>query len=182
MRAHNSLITLKQKICKRCGNPSYIFSHGRCKLCATIEYTLAKDKKELNESNGELEDWFKERREEMTGICSNCGNPSSKKNDKFYKCSIAHILPKAYFPSVDTHPDNWIELCFWGDNSCHTNMDNQLLDMSEMNCWNEIIIKFQKIYPSIASIERRRIPSILLQQNYFNTLRYLMGGKIKLLK
>jgi hypothetical protein len=46
MRAHNSTIRLKQKPCKRCGLPKYIFSKGICKECATIEDTLARDEKE----------------------------------------------------------------------------------------------------------------------------------------
>lgn len=110
----------------------------------------------------ELDIWFKERRKEMTGRCKHCGGHSCKHDDKYFKHSIAHILPKAYFPSVATHPDNWIELCFW-NKSCHTQMDNKMLDLIDMNCFDEIITKFCKIYPSIAKEERRRIPSILLQ-------------------
>lgn len=109
----------------------------------------------------DLEKWFKERRKGMTGKCSNCGEPSCKSADN-YKNSIAHILPKAYFPSVATHKDNWIELCFW-NNSCHTQMDNKMLDLIDMNCFSEIVDKFVKMYPSIATIEKRRIPSVLMQ-------------------
>lgn len=108
-----------------------------------------------------LDLWFPERRKEMTGKCKHCGGKSCKDDDKYYRFSIAHILPKAYFPSVATHPDNWIELCFWKEN-CHANMDNKVLDLIDMNCFDEIIVKFQKIYPFIAKEERRRIPKILL--------------------
>jgi hypothetical protein len=41
-RAYNSTIVVKKKTCRRCGEPSYIFSKGRCKQCATIEDTLAR--------------------------------------------------------------------------------------------------------------------------------------------
>jgi ssDNA-binding Zn-finger/Zn-ribbon topoisomerase 1 len=109
----------------------------------------------------ELADWFEDRHKEMTGICKHCGGKTQKGKEN-YRNSIAHILPKAYFKSVATNPNNWIELCFYG-NSCHSQMDNKMLDLTEMNCWDEIVTKFVKIYPSIAKEERRRIPKILLE-------------------
>lgn len=111
---------------------------------------------------GALDRWFKDRRNEMTGRCHHCNGISCKHDDKYYKFSICHILPKAYFPSVATHEYNWIELCFWNKN-CHGNMDNKMLDLTEMNCWDEIVTKFCIMYPSIAEKEKRRIPQALLQ-------------------
>lgn len=113
-------------------------------------------------TNSDIWEWFNERRKEMTGTCKHCGGATLKNNEKTFYFCIAHILPKAYFPSVSTHPDNWIELCFYG-NSCHTNLDNYILDLTDLNCWDEVVTKFAKIYPSIAPQERRRIPSCLLQ-------------------
>lgn len=48
MRAYNSTIRIKEKPCVRCGKVGPIFSKGRCKGCATVEDTLARDEKELN--------------------------------------------------------------------------------------------------------------------------------------
>jgi hypothetical protein len=110
---------------------------------------------------GGLQRWFEERAEEMKGTCRHCGGKSQKGKEN-YKCSIAHILPKAYFKSVATHPDNWIELCFYG-NSCHTNFDNYMIDILELNCFDDVIQKFVRMYPSIAPEERKRIPKILLE-------------------
>lgn len=110
---------------------------------------------------GELDRWFKERQKEMTGRCQNCSG-KTEAYTKHFKCSIGHILPKAYFPSVATHPSNWLELCFYGK-SCHTNMDNKMLDLTEMSCWDEIVTKFCVMYPSIDKKEQRRIPEVLLQ-------------------
>jgi len=109
------------------------------------------------------ERWFQERRLEMTGRCANCGKPSCKNDDEYFRFSIAHILAKAYFKSVATNENNWIELCFWGENSCHSQMDNNMLDMIQMACWNQIVVKFQLMYPFIDQKEKRRIPYILLQ-------------------
>lgn len=115
-----------------------------------------------NERLNELAKWFKDRRNDLKGVCSHCGDKSSKDNDRYFKHSIAHILPKAYFKSVATHPDNWIELCFF-KNSCHSQMDNKMLDLIDMNCFDEIVTKVAKMYPSIAQEERKRIPKILLE-------------------
>jgi len=113
-------------------------------------------------SGAELQRWFEDRRKEMTGKCDNCGCKTSKDNDIYWKFSIAHLLPKAYVKSVRTHPSNWLELCHFG-NGCHAMMDNNMLDLTDMACWDKIVTRFVEMYPSIAIQERRRIPNILLQ-------------------
>jgi len=110
----------------------------------------------------ELDRWFKEKRSQMTGVCANCGGKSCKDDDKYYKFSIAHILPKNLFKSVATHSDNWLELCFFG-NSCHTNFDQHQIDIIDLHCFDSVIEKFVKIYPHIAKEEQRRIPPILIE-------------------
>lgn len=117
---------------------------------------------ELNkDGDSKLDTWFEERRLEMSGTCKHCGGKSCKNDDEKFFFSIAHILPKAYFPSIATHEKNWIELCFW-KNNCHGNMDAKVLDLIDMNCFDEIIEKFLLMYPSIAKEERRRIPAVLM--------------------
>lgn len=118
--------------------------------------------KELTTGGADLKRWFEDRRKELTGRCAHCGGRSCKDSDQYWKFSIAHILPKAYFPSVATHKDNFIELCFF-NNSCHTRMDDKTLDITEMNCWDTIVERFLKIYPEIDKKERRRIPETLMQ-------------------
>jgi len=119
----------------------------------------------IPKGTAELQRWFEDRHKEMKGSCQHCGG-KTEKNRSTYKCSIAHILPKAYFKSVATHPDNWLELCFY-KNSCHTNLDNYALDITDLSCFDEVIRKVVAIYPHIAPEERRRIPQVLL--NYIET-------------
>lgn len=114
------------------------------------------------QSPTELDAWFLMRDAEATGFCKNCGGKSCKGDEKYYKFSVAHILAKSLFPSVATHEKNSIELCFFGK-SCHTNLDNNILSLSDLNCWDEIIEKFLAMYPAIAKKERRRIPEVLRQ-------------------
>jgi hypothetical protein len=112
--------------------------------------------------SADLNRWFEERRKELTGRCWHCGAPSCKNNDQYYKFSIAHILPKRLFPSVAKHSLNYIELCFW-NNSCHTNFDNNTLDITDLNCFDTVIERFVAMYPYIDKKERKYIPEVLLQ-------------------
>lgn len=121
-----------------------------------------------------LNAWFLERRKDMTGICDHCGGPSCRDDNDWFRSSIAHILPKRFFKSVATHPCNWIELCFWGNN-CHGNLDNNILDLTELNCFDKVIDAFLAMYPDIAKEERKRIPATLMQYIADNLLNYTIG-------
>lgn len=116
---------------------------------------------EIEKTKTDLQQWFEDRHKEMKGVCQHCGGKTQKGKEN-YKNSIAHIFPKAYFKSIATHPLNSIELCFY-NNSCHTNYDNNMLDLTELNCFDEVIEKFCKMYPYIDKNERRRIPKVLLE-------------------
>ena len=115
----------------------------------------------VNDSDEGQWNWYLEIRKDMKGVCSHCGDKSCKDDDEKFHFSIAHILPKEFFPSIAKHPLNFIELCFW-NNSCHTNFDNKILDIMDLNCFDEVITKFVAMYPMIAKEERKRIPQILL--------------------
>lgn len=129
---------------------------------AKIALGNIKDMEDVVKGSTELDRWFEERRIEMTGTCKHCGGMSCKEDDKYFKFSIAHILPKRIFKSVATHPKNWVELCFWSP-SCHTNFDQYTLDIIQLNCFDEVIEKFVAMYPAIDKKERKYIPDALLQ-------------------
>lgn len=118
--------------------------------------------RETPEGEKSLEDWFREGDRLATGKCRHCGGKSCKGDPLYYKHSQAHILPKRLFPSVAAHPDNRIELCFW-NNNCHGNFDNGILDIIDLNCFDEVIEKFIGMYPAIDPKERRHIPDALIQ-------------------
>lgn len=181
MGFNSTIITKKKQL--KCGCFDYAFSKGLCKTHATILSTkkrqaLANDApkvrkiaqteqdmdlaKKIGSANAELERWFQDRRKEMVGYCEHCGCVSEKNSDKYYKYSIAHLLPKNNFKSIATHPDNWIELCYHYS-SCHTNFDTHFIDIIDLNCFELVIKKFARMYPSIALEERRRIPPILIE-------------------
>lgn len=124
---------------------------------------LAKENSDVKapKDYAELDRFFKEMQKRMTGRCENCGG-KTEAFTKHFKNSIAHILPKAYFKSVATNENNWLELCFYS-NSCHSQMDNKMIDLIDMNCFDQIVTRFVKMYPFISLEERRRIPRVLLE-------------------
>lgn len=126
---------------------------------------VSEKKKQQNKTNtggAELWRWFVSQRPKMSGTCANCGSKTSKYSDDYFHFSICHILEKKNLKSLATNDDNWVELCTFGENSCHQQMDNKMISLSDMACWGLIVDKFQAMYPLIPHSERRFIPSILL--------------------
>ena len=150
-----------EEIKERVGGRQKVVARNRNKRISDAA-KLRTEQAKIDIPNGtfQLQRWFEDRHREMSGVCQHCGG-NTEKGKSTFRCSVAHIFPKAHFKSVATHPDNWIELCFYGK-SCHTNLDNYALDISELNCFDEVIRKVVAIYPSIAVAERRRIPQVLL--------------------
>lgn len=128
----------------------------------------AQIKEEKEGGDTKLDKWFEERRLEMTGRCCLCNSKSERDNDETYRRSIHHLFEKrpTMFPSVSLHSDNWLELCFWGENACHTNIHNGtitwdlLMDSAEGVM---ILEKAKKIIPFIHENERKNIPDVLLK-------------------
>lgn len=103
-----------------------------------------------------LDEWFLDRRKEMAGTCQcGCGQPSCKKDDMYYRHSICHIFPKNdnAFPSVKTHPLNFVELAFWG--GCHTTFDQMGPERwVNLACWDDIKMKVLAMEPYLTDQEK----------------------------
>ena len=101
-----------------------------------------------------LDEWFETTRKKMVGVCQcGCGQPSQKKDDTFYRASICHIFPKAYFKSVATHPLNYVELAFFG--GCHTTFDQMGVDRwPNLACWDDIKVKVLAMEPYLTPEEK----------------------------
>lgn len=179
---------IKRKLCKHegCGKMPQIGLNGYCYTHApediksrykskkdlqvknrnAAKYTATKLRMDNYKEDKELELWFKIIRNKLTGKCEcGCGKPSSKFNDKFFKYSCAHLLPKKTFKSIATHPMNYLELNAFGD-SCHATFDNMGYEHCKMTkpaLWKIVVERFNIIYPSIAEAERKYIPEVLLE-------------------
>lgn len=119
---------------------------------------LAKEsaEKKLLSSDGDslMERFFKAQRPKLSGTCQcGCGEPSQKKDDMYFRASIAHIFPKRLFPSIMYHPLNWVERRFWG--GCHTNMDEAGIDRwVNFADWDDVKAKFWILAPLLTPEER----------------------------
>lgn len=163
----------KVLICTFCNNANkakkqIANANERNKLRSLKQVNVPRETSDELDDKVKKENWFKERRREMTGRCLFCGSKTEKYNDKTYKNSIAHLLAKrpTMFPSVATNKDNWLELCFY-NNSCHANFDNCMITwefLKDSLEWKVIVDKFKKIYPFIAEKEKKNIPELLLKE------------------
>lgn len=114
----------------------------------------AEEKKLRGEDDTLMEQWFKARRKELTGICQcGCGNKSQKHDDTFFRGSCCHIFPKSIFESIMYHPLNCVERAMMG--GCHHNMDNQGMDRwPQFADWDDIKERFYVLAPLLTDKER----------------------------
>lgn len=125
--------------CRRSPPIKKTYSLGRSSLKAS-KGTFKKKSKIISQE--EQNKWFLDRAKECTGICCNCGGPSAITSGIYWKWAIAHVFPKEEkygFPSIATHPNNFIELCI----ECHTLYDRSLHVAHTLTCWKFAVEKFE---------------------------------------
>jgi 5-methylcytosine-specific restriction endonuclease McrA len=171
--------SLKRPTCKcGCGNPPTISMKGFNYNCAPEEvkskfkskrdlqqkkanaakYASTKLRMDSYKEGNELDIWFKDRREQMLGYCTECSRGTNKGDDKYFKWSICHIAPKGLCPSVSTNYHNWIELC----QDCHNEFDSTFEKASKMKCFHEAKTKFQIFRHLLPPDELRKVNTYLL--------------------
>jgi len=134
-------IQQKPKTCKSCGESKLIFSRGRCKVCTlkegknSIKKSTEKSKEKRQEERKDFPKFFQDAIEKLklNPVCQNCGGKINANYEPAW--NIAHILLKAKFKSVATHPDNYIFLCSSKDpntNYCHEDFDGNIKDRPNM--------------------------------------------------
>lgn len=82
-----------------------------------------------------------------------------REQKKMNKIPIAHLLPKrpiekGGFPSVATHEENWVELCW----ECHTSFDTgkiSWLMLKDSKEWDILKEKLLLVLPMVAEAERK---------------------------
>lgn len=106
----------------------------------------------------ELDRWYQDRRIEMTNCCIECGKRTNKINDKYYRWSVCHIVPKSLVPSVAINIFNWVELC----QLHHQEFDSTFDKAANMMCFGEVKMKFELFKHLITPQEMRKINPHLL--------------------
>lgn len=134
-------------------------------------------------SDSELDLFFDAMLKKCTGKCLFCNSKTTAIDPKFWRddnpkwseeanerkhersveamkrASIAHLLPKREidkggFPSVGTHEDNWIELCW----QCHHDLDNNKITwefIKDSKEWDLIKEKLLNVLPMVAPEEKK---------------------------
>lgn len=116
---------------------------------------------EEQERTNALEKWFDDRKAELIlkPYCEETGDwimPNDYRN-----CS-AHILPKRFFHSVETHP--WNKVFLSVRNGSHSKYDNTWEQAEQMKVWNEVVIpRFKMFMHEIDKGEIWRLPDSLKQ-------------------
>lgn len=134
------------------------------KIAPKSEKRIAKEaEQKLAGTDSESDMFFKAQRKKMTNRCLFCGNKTMKEDDDKFHFSIAHLLPKrpldkGGFPSVGTNENNWIELCYYAPNSCHTNFDNGMITwefLKDSKEWDIISEKLLEVLPLVSPEEQK---------------------------
>lgn len=148
-------IKLIKKLCKGCGNETYLFSKGFCKQCTmrkgkklTPSKSLKSKPKLEKEKDIELMTYFEKHIEALKsfGVSEESGSPIPYPTN----INICHLLDKARHPSVATHLDNCIYLT-WEE---HSQFDNLLFQHrfqdvrnSFPNSWETVVSRLKIIIP-----------------------------------
>ena len=122
-------IKLIKKLCKGCGNETYLFSKGFCKQCTmrkgkklTPSKSLKSKPKLEKEKDIELMTYFEKHIEALKsfGVSEESGSPIPYPTN----INICHLFPKSIHKSVRGHFDNCIYLT-WEE---HSKLDNEYLE------------------------------------------------------
>lgn len=133
-----------------------------------IRKQSAKEKKRLLvekelriEGKTELQIWYATIMKKERGKCWETGEPIDKTDTMGWHGSIAHVLPKEHYPSVMTHPLNYMVLKMWG--GTHGQYDSSWENASKMKIWDYALKIINILYPLLTSVERRKLPDLIIQ-------------------
>lgn len=106
----------------------------------------------------ELQNWYAAIMKKEEGKCWETGEKIDK-NDTFgWHGSVSHILPKEHFPSVMTHPLNYMILKMWG--GTHGQYDSSFENASKMKVWPYAVKIINQLYPMLTTEEKARLRNI----------------------
>lgn len=128
--------------------------------------TIAREKAEREQRNGgctELQKWYDAIMEKEEGKCWETGERINKQDRLGWHGSIAHILPKDLYPSVSTHPLNYMILKMWG--GTHGQYDSSWEAASKMKVWPYALKIIKTVLaPLLTPEEKRKLPDLIIQE------------------
>lgn len=109
----------------------------------------------------ELQKWYAKIMKKEDAVCWETGEKINKNDKLGWHGSIAHVLPKAVFPSVATHPLNYLILSMW--NGSHANYDSSWAKARTMKVWDLAMDRIVMMEPDLTEEERRKLPDFALE-------------------
>lgn len=122
----------------------------------------AAERQERGEQETELQKWYSHIMQTEHPVCWETGEKIDTRDVKGWHGSIAHALPKIQFPSVATHPKNYLILKMWG--GTHGQYDSSWENASRMKVWPIACEVFNQLYPLLSADEKRRLPDVIVQE------------------
>jgi hypothetical protein len=123
---------------------------------------IEQDKELRNGDDTELQKWYAKIMQHETPVCWETGQKIDIRDKMGWQGSIAHCLPKGLFPSVATHPMNYMILKMWG--GTHGQYDSSWENASKMKVWKYACEIFNVLYPLLTKEEKAKLPDIILQE------------------
>jgi hypothetical protein len=124
---------------------------------------IAEEKKELKGDKTDLHKWYTKIMESEEPKCWETGERLNKADKLGWHGSVAHILCKSLYPSVATHPQNYMILSMW--NGSHANYDSSWEKAAKMKVWPYALkIILTVLVPLLTPEEKRKLPEIIVQE------------------
>lgn len=109
--------------------------------------------------------WFDFQIARSNWVCENCGGAIPSFNALARSSAQAHILPKALFPSVKTHPDNRLLLgAVYSNCGCHAAYDASWERASRMPVIKIALQRFDRFGHLLTVREIEKLPSVFMKK------------------
>jgi len=144
-------------IAKRCQSHYWQY-RGKITKKISKEIDIVSPTIKVKTPASELVLWYAEIMKKEEPKCWECGAKINKYDTTAWHGAIAHILPKSTFPSIKTHPKNYIILGMYC--GCHGQFDSNWMNAAKMKVIKIAKERFLEFESDIAEEERRRIPEI----------------------
>jgi hypothetical protein len=120
------------------------------------------DKEELKGGESELQKWYAKIMQDETAKCWETGEAINKQDKRGWHGSIAHILCKSQYPTVATHPLNYMILKMWG--GTHGQYDSSWENAAKMKVWPYALKVINVLYPLLTREEKAKLPDLIIQE------------------
>ena len=165
---YGTSLKIKRDICVDCGKERPIYSLKRCMNCYKVHNNKARQDKrrerEPEENKDVLWNWFCDRLKECKNRCEETGDRINMKEGKEHY-AIAHVLPKSLFPSVATHPLNWIELSWQSHSDFDYYLDTHDERLMQMRIFEKVVSIIQQLKPFVKESRRlNNLPEFILNK------------------